>query len=185
MAKIGDSIEQAVLAINHGGLLVYPTEGVFGLGCDYRNQQSVLKILQLKQREVSKGLVLVASHIQQILPLIQPDSREGLARALKTWPGHHTWVFPKTHLTPAWISGDFDTVAVRVSCHPAVKQLCDQLNSALVSTSANVSNQTTASNIKDQFNLWGDAVDYYLDLPLGGSNQPSRIKLASSGRTIR
>ncbi|TDR23787.1 L-threonylcarbamoyladenylate synthase [Marinicella litoralis] len=185
MAEIGDSIEQAVLAINHGGTVVYPTEGVFGLGCDFRNEQSVHKILKLKQRSVDKGLVLIASHVQQILPLIQPENRSDLARALKTWPGHHTWIFPKSKSVPAWISGEFQTVAVRVSAHPAVKMLCDQLNSALVSTSANKSNQSTPSTIAEQTQLWGDAVDYYLDLPLGGSNQPSSIQLASNGSAIR
>lgn len=185
MSEIGDSIEQAVLAIKHGGAVVYPTEGVFGLGCDYRNEQSVLKVLKLKQRDVSKGLVLVASHLQQILPLIQPDNRSDLARALKTWPGHHTWVFPKTQLTPSWISGDFETVAVRVSKHPTIKQLCDQLNTPLVSTSANFSNHPTPTNIKALVNLWGDSVDYYLDLPLGGIHQPSSIQLANSGSIIR
>jgi len=185
MSKIGDSIEQAIAAINHGGVVVYPTEGVYGLGCDYLNEDCVHKILRLKQRDVSKGLVLVASHIQQILPLIQPENRADLARALKTWPGHQTWIFPKSMLTPAWISGHFDSVAVRVSAHPVVKQLCDRLSAPLVSTSANFTNQPTPNNIQEQFKLWGDSVDFYLDLPLGGSNQPSSIKLANSGKIIR
>ncbi len=185
MAEIGNSIEKAVLAIKHGGTVVYPTEGVFGFGCDFNNEQSVHKILQLKQRDVAKGLVLIASHIQHIMPLIKPTNRMDLARALKTWPGHHTWVFPKTQLTPSWISGNFDSVAVRVSKHPAVKQLCDSLNSALVSTSANLAGQTTPSTLVEQAELWGDQVDYYLDLPLGGSKHPSSIKLASNGQILR
>lgn len=185
MAISGNSITQAVTAISEGGVVIYPTEGVFGMGCDYRNQQSVIKILELKQRPIDKGLVLIASHIQQILPLIQPEKREHLARALKTWPGHHTWVFPASPLTPKWITGDFDSVAVRVSDHAVVKSLCDQLGHALVSTSANISNQPAPNNCQELQQLWHNQVDYYLDLPLGSATGPSTIRVAETGETIR
>ncbi len=185
MSETGQSIKQAVATVNHGGVLVYPTEGVFGIGCDYRNEMAVNKVLQLKQRPVSKGLILIASHIQHVLPLIQPAERGHLARALKTWPGHATWVFPATALTPRWITGAHDSVAVRVSNHPTVKALCDQLNHALVSTSANISGQVTPENCQQIQTSWGDEVDYYLDLPLGQQTQPSTIKLASNGQVLR
>ncbi len=185
MSEIGNSIQQAARTVNNGGVLVYPTEGVYGLGCDYRNQLAVTRLLALKQRAVSKGLVLIASHIQQILPLIKPHRSADLARALKTWPGHHTWVFPKTALTPAWISGDFDSVAVRISAHPVVKTLCDELGHALVSTSANISGEATADNCQDLHSIWGDRVDYYLDCSLGGAARASTIRLATDGSVIR
>jgi len=185
MSEIGQSIEAAVATVQSGGLLVYPTEGVFGIGCDYRNQTAVLSLLQLKQRPVNQGLVLIASHIEQVLPLIEPADRSHLARALKTWPGHATWVFPNTELTPQWITGDFDSVAVRVTAHLAVKSLCDHLGHALVSTSANLSGQATPNNCKDLQETWGNQVDYYLDLPLGGMNEPSAIRLASNGYQLR
>ncbi len=185
MSEVGNSIQQAAQTVIDGGVLVYPTEGVFGLGCDYRNQGAVEKLLDLKQREMEKGLVLIASHIQHVLPLIRPARPADLARALKTWPGHHTWVFPKTEMTPTWISGAFPTVAVRVSAHPVVKALCDQLGMALVSTSANLSGQATADNCQSLYNTWGTAVDYYLDCALGGAAQASGIRLASDGSVIR
>ncbi len=185
MSEIGQSIESAVVTVQSGGLLVYPTEGIYGIGCDYRNQSAVLKLLQLKQRPVNRGLVLIASHIEHILPLIKPAERLHLARALKTWPGHVTWVFPNTALTPQWITGDFDSVAVRVTAHPTVKALCDNLGQAMVSTSANLSGQNTATNCQDLQSTWGHQVDYYLDLPLGGENTPSTIRLASDGRQLR
>ena len=185
MSQTGQSIADAVKVIQQGGLLVYPTEAVYGLGCDYNNQQSVELLLELKQRPANKGLILVAAHVQQILPLIKPARRSHLARALKTWPGHHTWVFPKTSLVPDWISGSHDTVAVRVSAHPVIKQMCAQLNQALVSTSANVSGQKTAETCQDMQQLWGDQVSYYLDLPLGDEAVPSPIRMASDGSSFR
>ncbi|MEZ5471232.1 MAG: Sua5/YciO/YrdC/YwlC family protein [Marinicella sp.] len=185
MTTMGTSIAHAVTAIRQGGVVIYPTEGVFGIGCDYRVKQSVQRILKLKERSVNKGLVLIASHIQQILPLVQPLKREHLARALKTWPGHHTWVFPASPLTPKWITGDFDSVALRVSDHPVVKSLCDELGHALVSTSANISNQPTPNNCKELQELWQNEVNYYLDLPLGSATGPSTIRLVDSGEVIR
>ncbi len=185
MSDLGDSINQAVQTIIGGGVLVYPTEGVWGIGCDYRDQDAVNKVLRLKQRQVSKGLVLIASHIQQVLPLIRPEQSADLARALKTWPGHFTWVFPKTELVPAWISGDFDTVAVRVSAHPVVKSLCDQLGMPMVSTSANVSGEAEAADCQTLKTTWGQAVDYYLDRPLGQASGSSQIRLAADGELIR
>ena len=185
MALIGQSIEQAVAAVKQGGILVYPTECVFGMGCDFNSESSVMRLLQLKQRPVEKGLILVASHIQQVLPLIQPIQRADLARALKTWPGHHTWVFPATKLVPKWITGRFDTVAVRLSSHPTVKSLCDYLCHPLVSTSANISGQSNVDSCQKLSLIWGNEVDYYLSLPLGEETNPSTIRLASNGTLIR
>ena len=176
MALIGQSIEQAVATVKQGGILIYPTECVFGMGCDYNNETSVNRLLQLKQRPVEKGLILVASHIQQ---------RADLARALKTWPGHHTWVFPATKRVPQWITGQFDTLAVRISSHPTVKSLCDALGQPLVSTSANLSGQPPADSCQKLSLIWGNEVDYYLSLPLGGKSKPSSIRLASNGAQIR
>lgn len=182
---IGQSIQQAAMVIQQAGVVVYPTEGVFGVGCDYQNESAVDKLLRLKQRSVKQGLILVASHIQQVLPLIKPADRTDLARALKTWPGHHTWVFPASDLTPSWITGDFDTVAVRVSNHAPVVSLCEAVGSALVSTSANIKGQETATHCHDIQTLWGSQIDYYLDMPLGGHNQASSIRIASNGKTLR
>lgn len=185
MPEMGQSIATAVATVQSGGTLVYPTEGVFGIGCDYRNQAAVMNVLHLKQRSASQGLVLIASHVQQILPLIRPEDRSHLARALKSWPGHATWVFPCTDLVPNWITGNFDTVAIRVSKHPTVKTLCDQHGHALVSTSANLSKQVTPKSCQEVKDIWGSQVNYYLNLPLGNQNKPSPIKLASNGEILR
>ncbi|MCF6288407.1 MAG: threonylcarbamoyl-AMP synthase [Proteobacteria bacterium] len=172
-------------AIKHGDTIAYPTEAVFGLGCDPFNQQAVLNLLRLKQRCEKKGLILIASHLQQVLPLIKPQHANDLARALKTWPGHYTWIFPKSSLVPAWIAGDFDTVAVRVSSHPVVKQICDKLNTCIVSTSANISKQgnlISINSIKSKFN---DKIRVYLDAELGRQNSPSVIVDAHTNKIIR
>ena len=139
----------------------------------------------MKHRDVSKGLILIASHVQHILPLIKVTDQNHLARALKTWPGHNTWVFEASSQVPSWITGNHSSVAVRVSAHPAVKTLCDTLGHAIVSTSANVSGQTTATRIEHAREQFEQFVDCYFDAPVGSEKQTSSIRLASTGEVLR
>jgi L-threonylcarbamoyladenylate synthase len=183
--SIAKQTENAISTIRSGGIIAYPTESVYGLGCDPFNREAVVKILQLKGRLQEKGLIIIASHVQQILPLIQPINPNDLARALKTWPGHQTWVFPKSSLVPSWISGKFDTIAVRVSAHPVVKALCDNLNIPLVSTSANSANQAVLSSIKDIEMQFGDKIDAFINAPLGKHSKPSKITVAHTLKQLR
>ncbi len=183
--SIAQQVEQGVNAIKSGGVIAYPTESVYGLGCNPFNQEAVMKILQLKGRLQEKGLIIIASHVQQILPLIKPIAPNDLARALKTWPGHQTWIFPKSPLVPPWISGAFDTIAVRVSAHPIVKKLCDSLNIPLVSTSANHANQEVLPSIKDIKMQFGDKIDAFINAPLGKHSKPSKITVAHTLKQLR
>lgn len=185
MSQVSQDIQQAMQTIQSGGLLVYPTEAVFGIGCDYRNEAAVMRLLEAKKRDVAKGLILVASHIQHILPLIKFSDQNDLARALKTWPGHHTWVFEATSSVPSWITGMHGSVAVRVSAHPHVKALCDGLNQAIVSTSANRSGFDAATTVEQAEKQLGGVVDCYWDQPLGSNKAPSSIRLASTGEVLR
>ncbi len=176
---------QAIDVIKSGGIIAYPTESVFGLGCDPFNEKAVKKLLLLKQRSVEKGLILIASHIQQILPLIQPKDANDLARALKSWPGHNTWVFPKSKLVPSWISGEYNSIAIRLTKHPTVLQLCNRFSLPLVSTSANLSNQLDLNSIKDIKAAFGDKIQFYIDAPTGNNKKPSTIRDAHTLKTIR
>ena len=181
---IEKEMKHAIQTIQSGDLLVYPTEAVYGLGCDYRNQAAVLQLLKVKQRDLSKGMILIASHVQQVLPLINITDQNHLARALKTWPGHHTWVFNASEKVPGWITGNHKTVAVRVSAQPTVRNLCDALGHPIVSTSANISGQQAVDlpAVRQQL---GEAVACYLDAPLGQSEHTSSIRLASTGEVLR
>lgn len=178
-------INQAVQVIKSGGIIAYPTEAVYGLGCDPFNQKAVLKLLQLKQRPIEAGLILVASHLQQVLPLIQPKHANDLARALKTWPGHFTWVFPKSKKVPNWVSGNHPSIAVRVSKHPVIVQLCEKLNAPLVSTSANISKHGTLTSINEIKDAFGAKIECYLDAPLGVEKTTSVITDAHTLEIIR
>ncbi len=185
MNRVTDDINHAKQTILSGGLLVYPTEAVFGVGCDYRNESAVMRLLAAKQRDVSKGVILIASHVQQVLPLLQLNDQNDLARALKTWPGHHTWVFKASYKVPKWITGSHDSVAVRVSSHLPVKQLCDALGMPIVSTSANRAAHDPALTVAKAQEQLGDAIDCYWDQALGSQSQPSCIRMADTGAVLR
>ncbi len=178
-------LNKAVVTVKSGGIIAYPTESVYGLGCNPFDEQAVKNVLLLKKRNVNIGLILIASHVRQILPLIKPIDPNDLARALKTWPGHHTWVFPKSKLVPRWISGQYDSIAIRVSNHPVVIQLCQKLNSPLVSTSANISKQGELNSIKNIKTVFGDKIGFYVNAPTGKEVNPSIIHDAHSNTIIR
>jgi L-threonylcarbamoyladenylate synthase len=171
--------------ISDGGIIAYPTEAVYGLGCNPFDEKAVLQLLSIKQRPVEQGLILIASHVRQVLPLIKPLHADDLARALKTWPGHATWVFPKSALVPKWLSGKYKTIAVRVSKHPIVKQLCDSCAHPLVSTSANVSNQNQLDSINEIRAVFNDKIQFYIDEATGDEKKSSPIIDAHTHKTIR
>jgi L-threonylcarbamoyladenylate synthase len=170
--------------LKRGGIIAYPTEGVWGLGCDPFNETAVIRILELKGREQEKGLILVASALQQIEMLLEdlpPLARHQLQSAC---PGPDTWLIPDPNQKiPPWIKGSFATVAVRVSQHLLVSTLCDQCG-LLVSTSANPAGRAPALSEQEVAEYFNDEV-MIVPGELGGQDGPSRIIDLQSSRVIR
>ena len=107
-------LRQAARALRHGGIIAYPTEAVYGLGCDPLNAAAVLRLLTLKNRPMDKGLILIASDFQQLIPFVRTPDADIMRRINATWPGPVTWLLPAKAETPAWLCGAHDTLAVRV-----------------------------------------------------------------------
>jgi L-threonylcarbamoyladenylate synthase len=182
---MSSSIQQAVDAVRDGGVIAYPTEAVYGLGCDPDNIQAVQKILYLKQREKSKGLILIASDVEQLLPYLARLPEEAKHRVLASWPGPFTWLWPARESTSDWLRGDFSTLAVRVSAHPLVRELCQAVGKPLVSTSANLSGQPPARTAAEVFEQFDDSIDFVLEGQVGPSTSPTEIRDALTGKLIR
>ena len=177
----------ALICLNEGEVIVYPTEAVFGLGCDPDNQHAVEKLLAIKQRPVEKGLILIADNYGQLLKYVD-DAKVPMdkrADIFSSWPAAITWVMPAAKSTPKWLTGQFDTIAVRVTNHPTVKRLCQEFGKPLVSTSANLTGQETVISIEQAKEQFADQVGFYVDEPLGGNTQPSTIKDAMTGKVFR
>lgn len=178
---------QVQLAAHHilsGGVVAYPTEAVWGLGADPFNRHAVATILELKQRPVSKGLILVAASMAQFDFILQRLPAAQVRTLEASWPGPRTWLVPHFDSVPAWISGQFDTVAIRVSAHPVVCALCEAVGGPIVSTSANPQGLAPARYGYRARQYFAGKVEYapgQVDL----SANPSVIRDLTSGRTVR
>ncbi len=178
-------IEQAVLALQKGEIIAYPTEAVYGLGCDPNNVKAVERLLQLKQRAPDKGMIVVASDWEQVSNWCLPVPDDAYQTVKRSWPGPYTWLFPASELAPPWIIGAYATIALRISAHRVVKSLCQAFGSAIVSTSANRSNfpaLKTAHAVSVQF---GSQIAGIVGGPLGGLEKPTQIRDVITGEVER
>lgn len=178
-------LRKAVRVLHNGGLVAYPTEGVWGLGCDPWNEDACSTLLTLKQRDWRKGLILVASDFSQLEDFIERPSNSAMKRAQATWPGPATWVFPCSEDAPPLVTGENWSVAVRVSAHPIVRALCESFGGALVSTSANRAGQPPARSIHEVRRKLGPAVQALVPGPLGKLAGPTPIRDVRSGLILR
>lgn len=178
-------LRQAAHTIHHGGIIAYPTEAVFGLGCDPLNPEAVFRLLDIKQRPVEKGLILIAANLDQLAPFIAPLSETDRKRLLATWPGPSTWLLPARPETPYWLTGSHDTIAVRVTAHPTASALCLAANHALVSTSANLSGRKPARSSLQARRQFGNQLDMILNGALGKEDRPTTIRDLSTDKLIR
>lgn len=180
-----ERLEEAVQALKAGGLIAYPTEAVFGLGCDPGNAKAIKRLLSVKQRPVAKGLILIAAEVSQLEGWIGDLPAATLSDVLESWPGPVTWVVPAGPLTTPLLCGDSDGIAVRVTAHPIAADLCRVFNSPVISTSANLSGAPPARNQATLYAQFGTDIDYYLEGQLGGRERPSEIRDASTGQILR
>ncbi|MCW8336037.1 threonylcarbamoyl-AMP synthase [Vibrio sp. SCSIO 43135] len=182
-----DNFEQALNALKQGEVIAYPTEGVFGVGCDPDNPEAIEKLLQLKQRPVEKGLILIAANYEQLLPYIDESqlTEEQLKKVQATWPGPVTWIMPTSERVSDWVSGQFDSIAVRVTDHPLVQKMCNAFGKPLTSTSANLTGQPPCMTTAEVEQQLGDKLVAILAGETGGREKPSEIRDAKTSKILR
>ncbi|MBS97911.1 MAG: tRNA threonylcarbamoyladenosine biosynthesis protein RimN [Oceanospirillaceae bacterium] len=179
-------IRQAVRVLQSGGIIAYPTEAVWGLGCDPFNEEAVRRLLTIKRRPEFKGLILAAASRAQIAPLESPLNVQQREQLDATWPGPNTWLLPDPQgLVPVWVKGQHAGVAVRVSAHPVVQALCESFGGPIISTSANPASAEPAKDKLKVRTYFGDDIDYLVPGRLGGLDRPTVIRDISSNITIR
>ncbi|NUF14554.1 L-threonylcarbamoyladenylate synthase [Acinetobacter lactucae] len=187
---ITTSVTEAAECLQQGQVLAYPTEAVWGLGCDPFNEQAFQKILELKQRPIEKGVILLAGHISQVEHLLTSLPQTTQQEIIDCWTNHKpseratTWLLPAGEHIPSWIKGEHPLVAVRVTTHPLCVALCNAFHGFIVSTSANPSGQEPAHSLQDACQYFGSQLNY-LNGDLGQSQQPSRIINALTREIIR
>jgi len=179
------AIARAARVVRRGGVIAYPTEAVFGLGCSPRDRRAVMRVLAIKRRSWRKGLIVIGADLAQLerYVVLPPEPRRG--EVLAGWPGPHTWVLDAIPGAPRWITGGRTSIAVRVTAHPVAAELCRAVGEALVSTSANVSRRPPHRRLLTLRRDLGAKVDYVLAGPLGDLAAPTAIRDGRSGRVLR
>ena len=180
------SAEAAALRayLKRGGLIAYPTESCFGLGCDPRNSRALKRLIRLKGRNAAKGMILIADHLKRLLPFIRPLRPAERTRVQSGWPGPVTWVVPAAATCSPLLTGGRGTLAVRVTAHPVAARLCRELGMALVSTSANKSGRRAAQTAAQCSRMFGAQVRV-IDGRIGTRRRPSTLIDLASGTTLR
>lgn len=178
-----DAFEHAFFA---GEVIAYPTEAVFGLGCDPDNLAAVQRVLDTKTRPQDKGVILIASHFSQLENYVDKSqlSDAQWQTVCDSWPGPFTWIIPKRPEVSPLLSGGRDSLAVRVSAHPVVQQLCDVVGKPMVSTSANPSGEVPARDLAQIDKYFADSV-FKVDGDVDHSARPSKITDAVTGKVLR
>ena len=179
----GDADVRAL--VRSGGVIAYATESCFGLGCDPRRLDAVARILAMKQRHFSKGLILVAEDFARFRPWVSGIPQAMQAEILASWPGPFTWLLPARDGVSRLLRGNHELIAVRVSAHPLVRRLCREVGCALVSTSANRASRPalrTAAAVAREF---GREVDFVVPGRVGRSDRPSTIRHGLTGEVLR
>lgn len=181
-AKHGTAALHAYLA--RGGVIAYPTESCFGLGCDPRHPGALKRLLRIKGRGASKGLLLLADRVERFRPFIRPLEPATLSHMKRLWPGPVSWIVPASTACPPLLTGQRETVAIRVTAHDAAARLCRRLGMALVSTSANKSGRQPAKTAAQCRRIFGARVRV-IEGRIGLRRRPSTLIDLATGKILR
>lgn len=177
------SMLRATDILLRGGVIAYPTEGVFGLGCLPDDERALQRLLDIKRRDAGKGLILIAADAQQFDGWIDLPEGQFLPDPDPTHPT--TWIVPPGPRVTELLRGAHENLAVRITTNPTAKTLCQAVNSPLVSTSANLSGKPTARNRFVLQRQFANVVDYVVPGDCGPASGPSEIRDFTSGQVLR
>ncbi len=158
----GRHVDRAVEVLKRDGVIVYPTDTIYGLGCDVTSKAAVERIRRIKGRDANKPMSFVCSDLVQV-------SRYGRVsnfahRILKRFlPGPYTFVLTATKETPRVFQSKQKTVGIRIPDHPVPLALVEQLGNPVVSTSANESDEEVVTNPVDLERIFGHRVDLIME----------------------
>jgi len=166
-----------------GGIIAYPTESCFGLGCDPYNFHAIKKIIKIKNRSKNKNFIVIASDIKNFHKLIKPVNRKNLSEITSKWPGPHTWLLDSNKTCPTWLASK-NKVAVRIPDLNSCNELLSSLSMSLTSTSANKSGKRSIKNYRDACRLFKRSVKI-IKGRVGEHKKPSNIQEFNTKKIIR
>ena len=177
-------VKDVICHLKSGEVIGYPTEAVYGIGCDPWNQSSVEKIAKIKGRKNSQTFLMVASSIGQLTDLI--DISKLSPQVASSWPGHTTWLIKAKENVPYWLQDEqTNKVGIRISNHPLVIELCNAFGKPIISTSANVSGKEEIKNQQEFIRTFSSDINYLVDGDLGDYDETSVIIDMETNKKIR
>lgn len=177
-------VKDVICHLKSGEVIGYPTEAVYGIGCDPWNQSSVEKIAKIKGRKKRQTFLMVASSIDQLTDLI--DISRLSSQVKSSWPGHTTWLIKAKENVPYWLQDEqTNKVGVRISNHPLVRELCSEYGKPIISTSANMSGKEEIKNQQEFIRTFSSNINYLVDGDLGDYDKASMIIDMETNRKIR
>ena len=173
-------------AIERGAVFCYPTDTIWGLGCHPLHAESIQRIQTIKRRSHHKGLILLSADLAWLSPYLDASAQKALARAIQTpQPRAVTWICKASAQCPASVTAGRDSIAVRITRHPAVASLSQRLRSPLISTSANISGRQPVRNSLLAHRHFHDKVDFIIEGFNSADQRPSQIRDIESGALLR
>lgn len=185
LLKYRFAIRVAAQMLDRGAVIGYPTEAVWGLGCDPFNEQAIGRLLLIKNRSPDKGLIQVASSIEQFEPYLSGLDSCLIEKMEKTWPGPVTWLVPDNGVASRLVCGKFSSIALRVSAHPLVGALCEAYGGPIISTSANISGELPPIWPWQLQRKLGKQLDYIVGGSIGDLSRPTEIRNLISDEIVR
>ena len=156
-------LQKAVDVLKQGGVIAYPTEYCFGLGCDPLNVAAIKRILAIKRRQQQQGLILIAAEVSQLSPYADVSNAQYYQQIIDSWPGPFTWLLTAKPSVSKWVRGAHRSVAVRVTNHAQSRALCQQFGHVIISTSANRHGEAELMTVEHIEQVLGDEVDYIVE----------------------
>ncbi len=178
-------LDQATSVLKNGGIVAYPTEYCFGLGCNPKNIDALKRLLAIKNRKAEQGVILIAADTDQVnqYAMLSGLTREPEIRA--SWPGPNTWILPAHDDVSFWVKGLHSGIAMRIPEHNFCLALCNQFGHPIVSTSANRHGQASLLSAQQVEQELGDDLDFIVSLNVGGATKASTIRDAMTGKVLR
>lgn len=167
-------LQEVANIIRQGGIIVFPTETVYGIGTNGLDSKSISKLYHVKQRPLNKPISLLVSSLEMVKAVTENISDIEYKLMEAFFPGPLTIILKKNKLVPNNLTNNTDTVGIRLPDNIIARKLIEYANVPIATPSANISGRSSGTNIQDIIKDFGDKVDYYID---GG---PSKLGIGST-----
>lgn len=158
-----DKLKEISKIIKNGGIVVFPTETVYGIGTNGLNKESISRLYEVKQRPINKPISLLVSSIEMAETIAKDITDMEYKLMEKFFPGPLTIILKKKTIVPDNLTNNTDTVGVRMPDNIIAKELIEYANVPIATPSANISGKSSGTDINTIMNDFKDKVDYYID----------------------